>query len=183
MAKHYLELNDRLIAFIEKQPLFFVATAAAEGRVNVSPKGMDTLRVLSPSEILWLNLTGSGNETAAHIIQQNRMTLMFCSFSSDEMKVLRLYGRAEMIQTNDPSWDECSAKFPGYAGQRQIFSLKIDHCLTSCGFGVPEMSFTQERPMLDAWARKKGPSGLRDYHLNRNATSLDGYSTGIQHDV
>jgi hypothetical protein len=178
MANRYPRLDAKLIDFIERQNLFFVATAAREGKVNVSPKGMDTLRVLDDSRLIWLNLTGSGNETAAHLIDSNRMTLMFCSFDQNPL-ILRLYGEAETLHPRHPAWPELIEHFPHYPGARQIFDLRIETVQTSCGFAVPMYDFTGERKTLEAWSNKKGDAGIRQYWSEKNRTSIDGFQTGI----
>jgi predicted pyridoxine 5'-phosphate oxidase superfamily flavin-nucleotide-binding protein len=119
------KLNRTLRAFIERQPMFFVATAAPEGRVNVSPKGADSLRILSDTRIQWLNLSGSGNETAGHVRLSDRMTLMFCAFEGDAL-ILRVYGRAQVLYPRDAGWDEAAAQFPPMAGSRQIFDVTVE---------------------------------------------------------
>ncbi len=154
MGKRYDALNEDLAGFIAKQKIFFVATAASEGRVNLSPKGMDTLRVMDRNRVLWLNLTGSGNETAAHIRENPRMTILFCSFEKDPL-ILRLYGVARTIRPEDPEWDALFAHFDPIPGARQIFDLSIDLVQTSCGFGVPHYSYAGERDTLREWAKKK----------------------------
>ena len=126
MAKFYTQLDDKLTEFIEQQKMYFVATADTDGRINVSPKGMDSLRVLGPKRVAWLNLTGSGNETSAQLQQVNRMTLMFCSFSGDPL-ILRLYGKAREITSADKDWDELYSLFSPLPGSRQIFDLNILH--------------------------------------------------------
>ena len=130
------KLNTTLINFIKAQPMFFVGTAAPDGRVNISPKGLQSLRVLSETKIIWLNLSGSGNETAAHVRELPRMTLMFCAFEGDAM-ILRVYGAAKVLHPADEVWDQLIAQFSKMAGSRQIFELEIDLVQTSCGTGVP----------------------------------------------
>src|SRR5690554_3266999 len=155
MAKQYAVLSDRLIEFIHKQPLFFVGTATADSRVNVSPKGMDSLRVLNNKRVIWLNVTGSGNETAAHVAENPRMTIMFCAFEGSPM-VLRLYGKAQAIHQKDPQWQRLFDLFDPLPGARQIFILDIDLVQTSCGMGVPYLTFAGEREQLNNWAERKG---------------------------
>jgi hypothetical protein len=179
MAQQYQEISERLAAFIGKQHIFFVATAARDGRVNVSPKGLDSLRVVGPNRVVWLNGTGSGNETAAHLLDVNRMTLMFCSFERQPL-VLRLYGTATEIQPDQPEWDELAALFPPMLGGRQIFDVSVDLVQTSCGYGVPFMEFTDDRPLMSTWAEKKGPDGLAAYHQQKNLSSIDGFPTGLR---
>ena len=176
MAKFYSDLDEKLIRFIEQQKMFFVATADAEGRVNLSPKGMDSLRVLGPRRIAWLNLTGSGNETAAHLLQLNRMTVMFCAFEG-RSKILRLYGTAATRYPGDSGWDELAQKFPHYQGSRQIFDMQVESLQTSCGFGVPLYDYVGAREELRDWERRKGEEGIREYWKTRNALSIDGKPT------
>ena len=178
VAKHYPQITDRLTAFIASQEMFFVATAARDGRVNVSPKGLDSLRVLSPNRVVWLNGTGSGNETAAHLLDSPRMTLMFCSFVREPL-ILRLYGRARALHAGDPEWYEIAELFPPLRGARNMFDLRVDQVQTSCGYGVPLFEFLGQRDLMDSWARKKGDEGLRAYQHEHNRLSIDGYPTGL----
>ena len=178
MAKQYPTITDKLSAFIADQKIFFVATAAEKGRVNVSPKGMDSLRVINQNRVVWLNLTGSGNETAAHINRVNRMTIMFCAFS-DEPMILRLYGRAREIKPGDNEWQELYSLFNPLPGSRQIFDLEVEMVQTSCGMAVPLFNFAEERNQLNKWADKKGEEGIRQYWEDNNQISLDGFSTNI----
>jgi len=164
--------------FVEKQKMFFVATAVKDGRINLSPKGLDSLKVLNDSTIAWLNLTGSGNETAAHIKEQNRMTLMLCSFEGNPL-ILRIYGKARAIHQQDQDWQEFYSHFPESAGARQIFEMKIESVQTSCGFAVPNMNFVSERSMLNEWTDKKSPEEIKDYWEKKNSQSIDGKPTGI----
>ena len=178
MADRSPELNARLRTFIEHQRLFFVATAVANGRINLSPKGMDSLRVLAPHRVIWLNVTGSGNETAAHVQHDPRMTLMFCAFEGPPL-ILRLYGSARAVHRADPDWAELYAHFPPQTGARQIFDLDIDLVQTSCGFGVPLMEYQGERGLIEKWSEKKGAEGIEAYWGKKNQVSLDGIETGI----
>jgi hypothetical protein len=171
-------LSTEHIAFIEAQKLFFVGTATADSRVNISPKGMASLRVLGASRVIWLNLTGSGNETAAHVQVCPRMTLMFCAFEGQPL-ILRLYGSARTIQHGEADWEELFAHFEPLAGARQIFDLAIERVQTSCGMAVPRYSFAGERRDLDAWARRKGPAGLERYWQQKNRRSIDGLPAPI----
>ena len=181
MAQRFDGIGEDHRAFIEAQQMFFVATAAPEGRVNLSPKGMDSLRVLGPNRILWLNWTGSGNETAAHLRQSPRMTLMWCAFEGRAL-ILRAYGTARAFHPDDTGWAERAARFAlgetPYAA-RQIFDLAVDLVQTSCGYGVPLMDWRGEREVLPRWAASRGPEGVRRYWAERNALSLDGLPTGI----
>ena len=162
MAKQYRDIPDRLKRFIGEQKIFFVGTAAADGRVNISPKGMNSLQVLNGKRVVWLNVTGSGNETAAHIQENPRMTLMFAAFAGDPM-ILRLYGNARVIHHRDPQWAELSALFEPMPGARQIFDLSVDLVQTSCGMAVPVFDYTGDREQLNDWAIKKGDAGIREY--------------------
>lgn len=172
MGKQYSELSERLSAFIAEQKIFFVGTATHDSRVNVSPKGMDSFRVLGPNRAIWLNVTGSGNETSAHVQQNPRMTIMFCAFDGAPM-ILRLYGVARVIHHNDPDWGTLYAHFPQIPGSRQIFDLTIDLVQTSCGMAVPTYDYVGEREQLVDWARKKGDEGLHDYWIEKNQQSID----------
>ncbi len=179
MGKRFDALTDDHIAFVAAQPLFFVATAAREGRVNLSPKGMDTLRVLAPDRILWLNLTGSGNETSPHLADSPRITLMWCSFGPRPL-ILRAYGTARIVHRSAPDWTGLSALLPDQPGARQVVDCSIDLVQSSCGYAVPLMEAAAERPVLRRWAEDKGPEGLAAYWSERNAVSLDGQPTGIE---
>ena len=174
------QLNQTLRAFIERQHVFFVATAAPSGRVNVSPKGMSTLRILGDAHIRWLNLSGSGNETAAHLRASNRMTLMFCAFEGNPM-ILRVYGQATTSHPRDADWDAKVADFPTLAGSRQIFDLTLDLVQTSCGSGVPIMRFVKDRGAeeLIPYYERMGLEGVVEYWQRRNTVSIDGMDTGI----
>ena len=176
-------LNPTLCKFIERQHVFFVATAAPDGRVNVSPKGMGMLRILDRTHLRWLNLSGSGNETAAHLRASNRMTLMFCAFDGDPM-ILRVYGQATTCHPRDADWEGKAAGFPAHAGSRQIFDLTIDLVQTSCGSGVPIMQFTGNRgeEELVPYFEKMGPEGVKEYWERKNTVSIDGMATGILDD-
>lgn len=173
MGQLHTEISSKLKTFIEAQKIYFVATAAADGRVNVSPKGMDSLRVVDGNRVIWLNITGSGNETAAHISESSRMTLMFCSFDSDPL-ILRLYGTAREIQPGDAEWQVLYEKFSPIAGARQIFDMQVELVQTSCGFAVPFFDYQGEREKLKEWAEKKGPEGIEQYWRDKNSVSLDG---------
>ena len=178
MAERFESLTDRHIAFIRNQHLFFVGTCGADTSVNVSPKGLDTLRVLTPNRIIWLNLTGSGNETAAYLGENKRMTLMFCSFDRQPL-ILRVYGQAAAVHPNDSAWNGLIGHFPDYTGARQVFDLSIELVQTSCGYAVPLYELKDERPTLTKWAENKGREGVQQYWLEKNTLSLDGKETGI----
>ncbi len=178
MAQQFSELSDQHIQFIAAQKIFFVGTATADSRVNVSPKGMDSLRVLGRRRVAWLNVTGSGNETSAHVQHDPRMTLMFCAFEGPPL-ILRLYGSATVIHPRDPEWNQLFPAFQPLPGARQIFNLDIGLVQSSCGFAVPNFTYVGERDNLTEWAAKKGETGIRKYWEDKNQTSLDGIPTNI----
>lgn len=178
MGKRLEAITPDLQDFIEQQKIFFVGTAMKEGRVNISPKGMDTFRVLGANEILWLNLTGSGNETATHLLESNRMTIMFCAFEGKPL-ILRLYGTAKIYHERDEEFSTYIKHFPEIAGSRQVILMDVDLVQTSCGFAVPFMDFKEERTVLKTWAEKQGIEGIKKYHKEKNSISLDGHQTGI----
>lgn len=178
MARFYPQLDDNLRDFIRRQHIFFVATAPNSGRISLSPKGLDTLRILDEKRIAWLDLTGSGNETAAHLLENGRMTLMFCSFEGDHL-ILRLYGRGRAIRPLDPEWEALFPQFPAFPGVRQIILLEIESLQTSCGAGVPLYQYRGEREALLRWVEKKGEQGVRDYQYEKNRVSIDGLPTGL----
>jgi Pyridoxamine 5'-phosphate oxidase len=177
MAQFYECLDDKLIAFIEAQPMFFIASAAAEGRINLSPKGLDTFRVISPRLCVYLDITGSGNETAAHAKAGGRATIMFCSFTRNPL-VLRLFGRTRNGARGSALWEEFGGLFETYPGARQIMAIDIDSAQTACGFGVPEMSLTRHRSTMSDYWRAKGEDGAAAYRNENNKVSIDGLATG-----
>jgi hypothetical protein len=178
MGAVHESISPELQSFIEAQRVFFVATAPLEagGHVNLSPKGMDTFRVLSPARVAYLDLTGSGNETAAHLAQNGRVTFMFCAFEGKPM-ILRLYGRGRLVTPASAEWGELSPRFPALPGARQVVVADVTRVQTSCGFGVPRMTFDAERDALVRWAESKGEDGLRRYREQKNRTSIDGLPT------
>ncbi len=178
MAKQYEQITDAHRTFIEQQKIFFVGTAGCEGRVNVSPKGMDSLRVLGPNKVAWLSVTGSGNESAAHVAENGRMTVMFCSFEGAPL-ILRLYGEAKTIYPRDESWDELIGHFSLIPGTRQLFDLSVDLVQTSCGMAVPLYEYESDRTQLNNWAQQKGPDGIETYWREKNQVSIDGLPTHI----
>ena len=180
MTKFEPALTPSWREFITAQHMFFTATAplSGEGRINLSPKGIDTFRVLSESEVAYLDLTGSGNETAAHTLENGRLTIMFCSFDQKPL-ILRLYGRGEAIRPGDREWDALLRHFDHLPGTRQIIRLKIDSVQASCGWGVPRYDYRGERETLVEWGRTKGEEAVRDYHQQKNTQSIDGLPTGI----
>jgi hypothetical protein len=180
MGEVLAALNDDLREFLLSQACFFVATApiGATGRVNLSPKGLDTLRVLGPTECAYLDLTGSGNETSAHLRENGRMTIMACSFG-DRPRILRVYGTGTVHLPGAGRWDELRPQFGEFAGARQIVVLRIERVQTSCGYGVPRMRFEAERPLLERWAVTKGAEGLANYRTEKNFVSIDGLPTHL----
>lgn len=178
MGQRFNELSEKHIRFISEQKIFFVGTAAAGSRVNISPKGMDSLRVLGNSRIAWLNVTGSGNETSAHVQQDPRMTIMFCAFDGEPL-ILRLYGSAKVIHKSDHAWGDLFSLFKPLPGARQIFDIRIDLVQTSCGMAVPYFSYAGDRELLSEWAKKKGSEGLKRYWEEKNQMSIDGIPTLI----
>jgi hypothetical protein len=171
-------LEDRHHAFIDEQQMFFVATAAPEGRINMAPKDAASLKVMGPNRIVWVNLTGAENETGAHLAESNRMTLMWCSFTRTPM-ILRAYGHAELIHPRDEAWADLITHFPVRQGSRQILDLTIDLVLKSCGFGVPLYDFVGHRDTLQRWEKQKGEEGLRQHWTQYNQSSIDGKPTGL----
>ena len=178
MAAQFEELREVHKNFIKAQPIFFVATAAAEGRINLSPKGMDSMRVLDDKSVLWMNLTGSGNETAAHLLKSNRMTIMFNAFE-DPPLILRLYGSCDIYHPRDDEFQQYIKLFPETKGARQLIKLHIDTVQTSCGYGVPYMEFKAHRTRLAEWAQAKTDEELWDYWEKKNQKSIDGFETAI----
>ena len=178
MAKQFPAFNDELSSFVAEQKVFFVATTPAEGSVNLSPKGMDSLRILSPNRIIWLNVTGSGNETAAHVLENSRMTIMWCAFTGAPL-ILRAYGTARAVHPTDPDWEALAAQLPDIPGARQIFDLSVDMVQTSCGMAVPCFDFNTERTLLRDWAGKKDREEIADYWKKKNLRSIDGLDTGM----
>lgn len=178
MAKQFPGIAPAHRKFIEKQHIFFVGSAAADGRVNVSPKGMDSLRVVDENRILWRNLTGSGNETAGHLKQVNRMTIMWCGFEQQTM-IMRAYGTASTLHRHDDGFDELNAHFPSHRGARQIYDMTVDLLQTSCGYAVPYFDFVGERDTLTSWTEDRDDATLRAYQKEKNMVTLDGAPTGI----
>ena len=175
MGRQLEQLTQPLIDFIQNQKIFFAATAMEEGSVNLSPKGLDSLRVISPTRVVWLNLTGSGNETAIHLKHKNRITLMFCAFEGNPI-ILRLYGRATAFQKGTDFWKEHISLFPKIPGSRQLMDVEIDKVQISCGMGVPLMEYKGQRQSLIDWAIDKGDEGLNAYWKKKNTSSIDGYT-------
>lgn len=178
MAKQFPRLEEQHHTFIEEQHLFFVGTAAPDGRVNVSPKGMDSLRVQGPDRIQWMNLTGSGNETAGHLLEANRMTLMWCSFTTRPL-ILRVYGSARTVHPGDNDWAGLAQQFPEHRSARQIFDLSIDLVQSSCGYAIPFMDYRSERDTMQKWVDSKTDDQIRTHWVEKNYETIDGKPTGI----
>ncbi len=175
MAEFFDALNDKHVAMIEKQPIFFVATAAADARINLSPKGYDAFRVISPTQVAYLDLGGSGNETHAHLAADGRITVMFCNFDRPAL-ILRIYGKGRPVLPQDAEWAEMAERFTLLPGTRQIFVIDIDNVQTSCGWGVPFMSLEGERDTLKKAHRQSDPAEWEEKMANR-VTSIDGLPT------
>lgn len=178
MGQQFNHIKKPHREFIEKQKMFFVGTATDDSKVNISPKGMDSFRVVDANRIVWLNVTGSGNETAAHIQSHPRMTIMFAAFAGAPM-ILRLYGTADAVHVGDAKWQELYGMFPDIPGARQVFDMRVEMVQTSCGMAVPLFDYLEDRNQLRDWADNKGEQGVREYWEKKNQTSLDGIPTGI----
>jgi len=179
MAKFVTELTTAHREFIARQKIYFVASAPHTGRVNLSPKGMDTFRVLSTTRVGYLDVTGSGNETAAHLLENGRLTLMMCSFDSAPL-IFRIYARGRSVQPADADWTQLRPLFgPTLPGERQLILAEIETIQTSCGFGVPFFDYTGERSTLLDYAEKKGPAGMAAYRAEKNLRSIDDLPTGL----
>src|SRR5438105_7473130 len=178
MAKFYTELNEELRRFIAEQHIFFNASAPNEGRINVSPKGLDTFRVLSDTCVAYLDLTGSECETAAHLAQNGRLTLMFCSFH-DKPLILRIYGQGRVVNPRQAEWENMHGHFNSIAGERQIIILDIDSIMTTCGFAVPLYDYKGDRELLPEFACNMGEEGMDDHRHTRNQLSIDGLPTDL----
>jgi hypothetical protein len=178
MARFYPALDAKHRDFIATQKIFFTASGTADSRINLSPKGMDSLRVLDDKRVAWLDLTGSGNETAAHLRHDGRLTLMWCSFDANPL-ILRLYGRGRTVRRQDAEWAGLRPHLPALPGERQLIVLDIDSVQTSCGYAVPLYSYHGERDTLARWAEKKGAVGLLEYWREKNQASIDGLPTGL----
>ncbi len=177
MARFFDQIDDALADFIKRQHIFFCASAVEQGRVNLSPKGMDSLRLLGPRRIAYLDLTGSGNETSAHMEAEGRLTLMFCAFEGAPL-ILRAYGAAKIRRLGSPDYEALIGHFVEHTGARQIVDMQVDSLQTSCGYAVPLMRFDGHRPNLLRWAETKGKDGLKDYRRTHNRVSIDGLPTG-----
>lgn len=175
MADFFDVLSDKHVAMIEKQPVFFVATAAADARINLSPKGYDAFRVLAPDRVAYLDLGGSGNETHAHLAADGRITIMFCNFNRPAL-ILRIYGRGKPVLPQDDGWEELVQHFDLMPGTRQIFDIAVESVQTSCGWGVPFMSLEGERETLKKAHRQTDPAQW-EAKMAKRTRSIDGLAT------
>ncbi len=185
MAKQFQRIESAHAAFIEQQHIFFTASAAATGRVNVSPRGIDAFRVLDPTTVSYLDETGSGNETAAHLRASGRLTIMFCGFETVPM-ILRLYGQGAVLPRGSAAYAALLATAYGDReppGARQIVRLDVDVVQISCGYGVPLFDYKKDRPTLRRWAERKGEDGVDAYRRAKNVRSIDGFETGVAADA
>ena len=175
MGKIYSELDQRLSAFVTAQQMFFVSTAplAADGHINLSPKGLDSFRILGAREVAYLDLTGSGVETIAHLRENGRLTIMFCAFEGAP-RILRLYGRGRTIEPGDDKWDRYRGEFPNYPGVRSVIVMDIERIADSCGYAVPRFAFQDQRTQLTEFAQRKGEEALARYRREQNSESIDG---------
>jgi len=175
MGKTYEAIDDRTAEFLTAQRLFFVGTAPSggDGHVNVSPKGLDSFRILDARTVAYLDLTGSGIETAAHLRANGRITIMFCAFEGPP-KIVRLYGRGEVLRAGSAAFGALAPRFPDHLGARAIVRVALDRVSDSCGYSVPRFAYKDERTQLLDWADRKGPDGLKTYRRDKNARSIDG---------
>ena len=181
MADFFDELNEKHIQFIHQQKIFFTASAACEGTVNLSPKGMDNFIIKDSKTVAYLDLTGSGNETDANLNQNPRLTIMMCSFAKQPL-IFRLYGKGTVVNQYHQDWNEWESRFTTFPGTRQIIVLNINKIQTSCGYAVPTAENFQERETLLKWSEKKGEAGIKQYWKEKNTKSLDGFPTQILKD-
>lgn len=160
---------------MQSQPVFFVATAPLDGHghVNLSPKGLDTFRILGPRSVAYLDVFGSGVETIAHLRENGRIVMMFCAFQGAP-KVLRLHGRGRVVEPHEAEFAGLQAHFPVYEGTRSIIEVEVTRIGDSCGYGVPLLKFEAQRAALPAWCRKRGTEGLKTYRQEKNRRSIDG---------
>ena len=175
MGRSHSEIDENVASFIRQQHVFFVASAptASNGHINVSPKGLDSFRILDSKTVAYLDLIGSGVETIAHAKENGRIVLMFCAFEGPP-NIVRLHGRAHVVEPHDSHLSEWMSKFPTFDSTRAIIVVDVTRISSSCGYGVPLMKYEGERPQLFAWAQKKGLEGLRAYKREKNARSIDG---------
>jgi hypothetical protein len=184
MGKQFLKIEPQHRSFVERQKVFFVASAAPRGRVNVSPKGMSTLRVLGENEVAYLDSTGSGSETRAHLLasEDRRLTFMFCAFEGDPV-ILRLYGQGQSLMRGTPEYEALLTHFDEIPGARQIVHLEVDLVQTSCGMSVPQFDYREDRPNLTRYWAAQGIDKLRKYWGLKNTHSIDGLPTQFAPDI
>ncbi len=175
MGQTHDAIEDATAEFIRAQRVFFVATAPlkADGLLNLSPKGLDTFAVLDPRTVAYLDLTGSGIETVAHLRENGRIVVMFCAFEGPP-KIVRLYGRGDVVERGAPGFDELAAQFTPRPGVRGVIRVHVQRVAASCGYGVPMMEYRADRTALDEWAEKRGEAGVLEYRRKKNRTSLEG---------
>jgi len=175
MGKIQTSLDDAAVHFIQAQHMFFVASAPldANGHVNLSPKGLDTFRILGPTTVAYLDFNGSGVETIAHLKENGRIVLMFCAFQGPP-NILRLYGHGRAVEPHEPDFADLVTHFPAQEAIRSIIVVELTRVTDSCGYGVPLLKYEGERQQLSAWARKQGPEGLKAYRQRKNRESIDG---------
>jgi len=173
MGSFFGAISEKHQAFIEKQAMFFVATAANEGHVNVSPKGLDSFKVLGPNKACYLDLTGSGVETIAHLQENGRITIMFCAYDGPP-NIVRLLGTGSVVKLGEPGYEDLAAMFPEYPGARAVITIDIEKVGSSCGFGVPLMEVVGQRDRMIDYAENKGEQAMADYCVTKNAESIDG---------
>ncbi|HEV2521500.1 MAG TPA: pyridoxamine 5'-phosphate oxidase family protein [Candidatus Acidoferrales bacterium] len=175
MGKLFLEIDESIRQFIEAQPVFFVGSAPLDpgGHVNVSPKGLDTLRILGPRTIAYVDLTGSGIETVSHLKENGRIVLMFCAIQGPP-KILRVHGRGKVVEPGQSEFSSLASQFPEHEGRRSVILIEVTRISDSCGFGVPLLKYEGQRSQLKAWACNQGPEKLNAYRLEKNSASIDG---------
>lgn len=180
MAKFSDEILDHHKEFIEHQKMFFVATAplSADAHINLSPKGLDSFRVLSPNKVCYMDITGSGNETSAHLLENGRLTIMFCAFDGPP-NILRLYGTGYTVLPSGSEWNDVAGTFPNLPGIRQVIVMNVTKVQTSCGYTVPLFDYAGERDHMHKWVEKKGADGLAEYRAEKNQASIDGLPTAL----
>ncbi|MFE1627190.1 pyridoxamine 5'-phosphate oxidase family protein [Brevibacillus reuszeri] len=180
MGKLFSSILPEHEAFIKQQHIFFVGSSPLQedGHVNISPKGYDVLRIFSPTQVAYLDLTGSGNETSAHLEENGRITLMFMAFEGPPM-IMRLYGTGRVILPGMPEWEELFQHFEPFSGARQIITVDVHAVKTSCGYSVPFYSYSGERTTLQKWATQKDEQQLAAYHREKNTTTMDGLMTPL----
>jgi hypothetical protein len=180
MGRFFSTISDIHMSFIQKQKIYFTASAplSAEGHVNLSPKGMDSFRILSPTRVAYMDIVGSGNETSAHILENGRITIMFCAFEGPP-NILRLYGHGYTVLPGDEEWEQLAKLFELQLATRQIIVADIHKVQTSCGFSVPYYEYLGERDQAQSWAEHKGAEGLEQYKQEKNRVSIDGLPTAL----